>query len=157
MCSWRQGVLHISHRSVAWCSHLSFPPSATVPSIENVGEMQETKRHLHFWFMWSLWCCSWAKTAVISSVNSCPSNRCQKWTIVVHLLASWGSFGQCPTHSQCNLHPTFKGRIIWNCQEFVGKDPGPWNGSVRAQVVQVPYAGTICRYPMQVPYAACNQ
>ena len=82
---------------MAESSCLSFPPSATVPSIENVGRPDpfHISRMHPLLDSYDPYGIPLKPNSVsFSNLNPCPSNRCQKLTILVHLLVFWVSFLQ---------------------------------------------------------------
>ena len=84
-----------SRRSVAELDRLSFPPLATVPPIPNVEDrcvMCQQRPLLDSYDPPGI--PLKANLLSFSNMNHCPSNRCHKWTILVHLLAFWVGFLQ---------------------------------------------------------------
>ena len=135
-----------SCRSVAQCSCLSFPPSATVPPIQNVEDR----------FVMCQPCPLLnshdppgiplkPNLVPVSNMNPCPSNRCHKWTtasvlsdfcagkegICLDMQMAAGACAALTTVRQtkgfllwCHQQATstFKACLIWNLQDFLWTD-----------------------------------
>ena len=81
-----KSITSTSPRSVAESGRPSFPPSATEPCSESAVDafgrylMRFHIRTIHLASLSGRTWCHFLK------LNPCPSNRCHKWTILVHLL-----------------------------------------------------------------------